>query len=154
MSSLAISNLAAGNPVSGKVSARFGMKQVLAILVALATVTATMSVTTSGAEARDRNGARNAALIGLGLLGGITLGALANSGSRSRYNNAYDDGYQDTFYSNQDFRPVRPRYVDRNYVRIVDDGYVVRRRPHCRIRSIRTYDDYGNTYRQRVRVCR
>jgi hypothetical protein len=149
-----MTSLAIGRPASGVVSSRFGVKQVLAIIVALATVSATMSVTTGSAEARDRNAARNAALIGLGIFGGIALGALANSGSRSRYNNASDDGYQDTFYSNQDFRPQRPRYVDDNYVRVVDDQYVYHRRPRCRIQTIRTYDDFGNTYRQRVRVCR
>jgi hypothetical protein len=117
---------------------RFGMKQVMAMFVALATISATVPLTSSDADARHRRG-RAVALVGAGLIGGLALGALAAESNRNR---AY--GYNDGYYQRP--RP-RPRYVEYN------DGYY-QRRPVCRIRYVRTYDDYGNTYRQRVRVCR
>jgi hypothetical protein len=117
---------------------RFGMKQILAVFIALATISATIPMTASDADARSRRG-RAVALVGAGLIGGLALGALAAESNRNR---AYaDDG---GYY--QPPRP-RPRYVE------YDDGYY-HRRPVCRIRYVRTYDDYGNTYRQRVRSCR
>ncbi len=142
MTSLAL-NMPTAMP-GGSFFSRFKLKQFMAVFLALATLTATMTVTSSDADARRRRGVATG-LIAAGVIGGLALGAIAASSSARAH-----DGY----YANDNYyRPrPRPRYV--TYDRYADDGYYVQRRPICRIKSIRTYDDYGNVYRQRVRVCR
>mgnify|MGYP003399592521 CR=1 FL=1 len=105
-------------------------------------------MSSGNADARDRRAARNLALIGVGIVGGLALGAIANGAQRPAY---ADQGYNDDVY-HQPQRRVRHREV--YYTGSAFDEPVHVRRQRCRIRVIRTYDDEGNTYRQRVRVCR
>jgi hypothetical protein len=137
-----MTSIAMSRPTFGAgLFSRFGMKQILAAFVALATMSATMTITASDADARHRKG-RTAALIGAGILGAVALGAIASNANRRP---TYDEDYYER----------RPRYYRPRHARpVYDDGYYVQRRPICRIRFVRTYDDYGNIYRQRVRVCR
>jgi hypothetical protein len=139
-----MTSIAMSRPFRGaNIFSRLGVKQILAAFVALATISATMTIAMTEAEAGHRRG-RTAAIIGAGILGAVALGAIASQANRGR---AYeDDGYY--------YQP-RPRYHRPRHARpVYDDGYYVQRRPICRIRTVRTYDDYGNIYRQRVRVCR
>jgi hypothetical protein len=138
--------------MTGNSLPRFGMKQFFAIFVALATLSATMAVTTGDADARDRRAARNLALIGVGIVGGLALGALAaGAHDRPRY---VEPGYagDDVYFDQRSEK--RGRYRRVYHTGSAFDHPVIVQRQRCRVRVIRTYDDEGNTYRQRVRVCR
>jgi hypothetical protein len=131
--------------------ARFGTglwRKAMVLAVALLTLGASMTASVGDAEAKR---GRNAAIIA-GVIGGIALGA-AIANSHPRY--AYEDGYYHR--PRKRVRYVRqPRYKGDYYIRTrpryVEDYHV--HRPRCRVRTVIAYDDFGDAYRKRIRVCR
>lgn len=112
------------------------LKPIMALTLAAATVTATMATTTNDAEALTKRG-RNALIIAG--FGAAFLGAAAAASASNGPRYYSEDRYYRT-----------PRYTGN--VGYEDDYEYVR--PRCRIRYVRRVDDFGNRYRQKVRVCR
>ena len=133
-------------------------KPALAMVIAVVTLSAGITVQSAPAEAKN---GRNAALAA-GILGGLLLGSVVANANEPRYRQPdYNDDYQQPQYYQRSqvyvdepaYEQPRPRHVRRNRVVFVDGDGTQYYAPRCKIRTVISYDDEGNAYRNRVKRC-